>query len=99
VGNVKKHAVPSSSVHVVLPWNIGSSREYFSCFGHEKENCIQINKLNSKKKKKGRKQIKVNNNNKQRSFLYDCNKTIFMWLLSSVAVLITCIYIYIKIID
>jgi hypothetical protein len=28
-----------------------------------------------KKKKKWRKQIKVNNNNKQRSFLYDCDKT------------------------
>jgi hypothetical protein len=35
-------------------------------------------------------QIKVNNNNKQRSFLYDCNKTIVMWLLSSFAALITC---------
>ena len=65
------------------------NREYFSCFGHEKENFIAYIKLNSKKKKY-EENIKVNNNNKQRWFQYDCNKTIFMWLLSSLAALIMC---------
>ena len=54
----------------------------------EKDNFIAY-KFYSKKKK-WTKQIKVNNNDKQRSFLYDCNTTIFMWLLSSLAALITC---------
>ena len=81
-------------------WNktiMDVQRILFLFWSREREfHCIQINKLNSKKKK-WRKQIKVKYINKQRSFLYDCNKTIFMWLLSSAAALITCVYIYIYI--